>query len=165
MTTKPTTTATEGERQKSRFFFHKTTNLLVHHAILYISLPSLHPCDMKFPNFTRWLYGVGEHNTMQDLSSSWAKSLLVVQRRSLKDMGQIWLVEQGLQVKTTSSAAPFHMRKFSGGGGWRIVMDTWHFWIAPALKTSERRQRWSNATSLQPSTARLFHSGSPIFFS
>ena len=26
-------------------------------------LPSLHPCDTKLPNFTRLLYGVGEHNT------------------------------------------------------------------------------------------------------
>ena len=32
------------------------------YTILYISLPSLHPCDMKLPNFTRLLYGVGEHN-------------------------------------------------------------------------------------------------------
>ena len=33
----------------------------VHHAILYISLSSLHHYDMKLPNFT--LYGVGEQNT------------------------------------------------------------------------------------------------------
>ena len=50
----------------------------------------------KLPNFTRLLYGVGEHNTMQDLYSSWAKSSLVVQRRSVKDMGHIWLVQKGL---------------------------------------------------------------------
>ena len=25
-------------------------------------LPSLHDCDMKITNFTRLLYGVGEHN-------------------------------------------------------------------------------------------------------
>ena len=30
---------------------------------LYISLPSLHRYDMKLPNFTSPLYGVGEHNT------------------------------------------------------------------------------------------------------
>ena len=65
---------------------------------------------------------------MQNLSSSLAKSSLVVQRRSLEYMGNIWLVQQGLS-KTTSFPAPFHMRKFSGGG-WRIVMDTWHFRIA-----------------------------------
>ena len=34
----------------------------MHHAILYISLPSLHHYDMKLPNFTSPLYGVGEHN-------------------------------------------------------------------------------------------------------
>ena len=33
----------------------------MHHAILYISLSSLHHYDMKLPNFT--LYGVGEQNT------------------------------------------------------------------------------------------------------
>ena len=75
--------------KKLKVFIDKTTTLHVHHAILYISLSSLHPCDMKLSNFTRLLYVVGEHNTMQDLSSSWAKSSLVVQRRSLKDMGHI----------------------------------------------------------------------------
>ena len=34
----------------------------VHHAILYISLPSLHNYDMKLPNFKSPLYGVGEHH-------------------------------------------------------------------------------------------------------
>ena len=44
-------------------FITKTTTLHVHHAILYISLPSLHHCDIKLPNFTRSLYGLGEQNT------------------------------------------------------------------------------------------------------
>ena len=35
----------------------------LHRAILYISLPSLHHYDMKLPNFTSPLYGVGEHST------------------------------------------------------------------------------------------------------
>ena len=35
----------------------------MHHAFLYIFLLSLHPYDMKLSNFTRLLYGVGEHNT------------------------------------------------------------------------------------------------------
>ena len=34
----------------------------VNHAFLYISLPSLHHYDMKLPNFTSPLYGVGKHN-------------------------------------------------------------------------------------------------------
>ena len=42
---------------------NKQTILHVLHAILYISLPSLHHYDMKLPNFTSPLYGVGEHNT------------------------------------------------------------------------------------------------------
>ena len=32
-------------------------------SILYISLPSLLPCDMKLPNFTPSLYELGEHKT------------------------------------------------------------------------------------------------------
>ena len=35
----------------------------MHHAILYISLPSLHRYDMKLPNVTSPLYEVGERNT------------------------------------------------------------------------------------------------------
>ena len=35
----------------------------MHHSIWYISLPSLHNYDMKLPNFTSPLYGVGEYNT------------------------------------------------------------------------------------------------------
>ena len=39
----------------------KTTTLHVHHAFLYISLPSLHEYDVKMPNFT-FCRG-REHNT------------------------------------------------------------------------------------------------------
>ena len=39
------------------------TTLHVHHAILYISLPSLHHYDMKLPTLKSPLYGVGEHST------------------------------------------------------------------------------------------------------
>ena len=44
----------------------------MHHAILYISLLWLHPYDMKLPNFTCLLYGVGEHSS-QKLSFSSSK--------------------------------------------------------------------------------------------
>ena len=53
----------QGERQTNKKFIMTTTTLHVNHAILYSSLPSLHHCDMKLPNFTSPLYGVGEHNT------------------------------------------------------------------------------------------------------
>ena len=39
----------------------KTTTLHVHHAFLYISLPSLHDYDVKMPNFT--IYGEREQVT------------------------------------------------------------------------------------------------------
>ena len=42
-------------------FISKTTTLQVHHAFLYISLPSLHEYDVKMPNFT-FCRG-REHNT------------------------------------------------------------------------------------------------------
>ena len=48
---------------KNICLYYQTTTLHVHHAILYISLPSLHNYDMKLHNFTSPLYGVGEHNT------------------------------------------------------------------------------------------------------
>ena len=55
------------ENGKKQYVNFKTNNYLtffhVHHAILYISLPSLHHYDMKLPNFTSPLCGVGEHNT------------------------------------------------------------------------------------------------------
>ena len=38
--------------QRERGFITKTTTLHVHHAFLYISLPSLHDYDVKIPNFT-----------------------------------------------------------------------------------------------------------------
>ena len=59
MTTKPTTTATARRTAKKKDVYIYNQ----HHAILYISLPSLHHYDMKLPNFTSPLYGVGERNT------------------------------------------------------------------------------------------------------
>ena len=52
----------DGRRTANKYkvFIDKTTNLHVHHAILYISLPSLHVWNMKLANFRRSLYGVGE---------------------------------------------------------------------------------------------------------
>ena len=44
----------------------KTTTLHVHHAFLYISLPSLHDYDVKMPNFT--IYGEHEQVTFLSLS-------------------------------------------------------------------------------------------------
>ena len=41
------------------------STLLVHHAILYISLSSLHHYNMKLPNFTSRLYGVGQKTTQK----------------------------------------------------------------------------------------------------
>ena len=53
------------ERQINKMFILilQTTTLHANHAIFYISLQSLHHYDMKRPNFTSPLYGVGEHNT------------------------------------------------------------------------------------------------------
>ena len=40
-----------GNATKAIGFITKTTILHVHHAFLYISLPSLHDYDVKMPNF------------------------------------------------------------------------------------------------------------------
>ena len=37
-------------KKKAIGFLRETTTLLVHHAFLYISLPSLHDYDVKMPN-------------------------------------------------------------------------------------------------------------------
>ena len=43
-----------GNATKAIGLFSKTTVLHVHHAFLYISLPSLHDDDVKMPNFTMY---------------------------------------------------------------------------------------------------------------
>ena len=55
----------EGERERPKrnwFRLEKTTTLHVHHAFLYISLPSLHNSDVKLPNFT-FFRGRGHRTT------------------------------------------------------------------------------------------------------
>ena len=47
----------------------KTTTLHVQHTFLYISLPSLHDCDMKMPNFTLIFMG-GCEQVMTNFSFS-----------------------------------------------------------------------------------------------
>ena len=50
---KATTTATSTRTSKKKsVYIGKTTTLHVHHAFLYISLPSLHYYDVKMPIFT-----------------------------------------------------------------------------------------------------------------
>ena len=39
------------QRERKQLQMSKTTTLHVHHAFMYISLPSLHDCDVKIPNF------------------------------------------------------------------------------------------------------------------
>ena len=50
-------------KKKVGLDWQKKTSLHVYHAFLYISWPLLHDRDMKLPNFTRPVYGVGEHST------------------------------------------------------------------------------------------------------
>ena len=42
----------ESRKKSNRFRLAKKSNLHVHHAFLYISLPLLHDCEVKLPNFT-----------------------------------------------------------------------------------------------------------------
>ena len=52
------------DKEDDKIMFILTNNNFARaHAILYISLRSFHHYDMKLPNFTSSLYGVGEHNT------------------------------------------------------------------------------------------------------
>ena len=60
----------EGENGKKTIgFIGKGTTLHVHHAFLYISLPSLHGYDVKMSNFT--FCGGREHNTTTFFLFSW----------------------------------------------------------------------------------------------
>ena len=66
MTTKPKTTAKARRTANNNMFILNNNNLTtlhVHHAILYLSQPSLHDHDIKLPNFTRPLYEEVEHDT------------------------------------------------------------------------------------------------------
>ena len=56
----------KGTAKKQQVYISKTTTLRVHHAFLWISQPLLHDCNMKLPNFTHLLYGVGEHDTTKN---------------------------------------------------------------------------------------------------
>ena len=47
----------------SSIYVSETTTLHVHHVFLYISYPSLQVCNLKLPNFTSLVYGIGEHST------------------------------------------------------------------------------------------------------
>ena len=42
----------ERQKKKKKVYIRKTTTLHVQHTFLYISLPSLHDCDVKFPQVT-----------------------------------------------------------------------------------------------------------------
>ena len=44
----------DGDATKAIGLISKATILHVHHAFLYISLPSLHDYDVKMPNFTMY---------------------------------------------------------------------------------------------------------------
>ena len=48
----------DGDLKKAIGLLSKTTTLYVHHAFLYISLPSLHDYDVKMPNCK--FYGGGK---------------------------------------------------------------------------------------------------------
>ena len=48
--------------KKAIGIYEQNNNFARASRFFYISLPSLHDCDMKITNFTLPLYGVGEHN-------------------------------------------------------------------------------------------------------
>ena len=65
-----TTTGTSARKAKQDSVkIGQTTTLHVHHAFLYISLPSLHDYDVKMPNFTSC--GGHEHKTTTLFFFSW----------------------------------------------------------------------------------------------
>ena len=87
----------ERERQKSNRFILTTQQLCTCVTLLYISLQSLHDCDnhMKLPNFTRSLYGVGDHITQKRSFSkhrygSFGFNLIIWQKIKLNNIDEVW---------------------------------------------------------------------------
>ena len=62
------------QRQKSIALVSKTTTLHVHHAFLYISLPSLHDYDVKWPNFK--FFEDGKSKATKSTISVWTRARL-----------------------------------------------------------------------------------------
>ena len=65
----------------------KTATLHLHHAFLYISLPSLYDYDVKMPNFT--LYG-GRKQATSNFSFSFLNLGAVPKKSTLTKFAQIW---------------------------------------------------------------------------
>ena len=64
------------ERKKTIGLMSKTTTLHVHHAFLYISLPSLHNNGVKWPNFKFIGNGNGKSKNSTISVRTWARSPL-----------------------------------------------------------------------------------------
>ena len=64
MTTKPTTTATARRTARNNMFMLTNNNFAreSRYFVQFFAIVS-HHYDMKLPNYTNPLYGVGEHNT------------------------------------------------------------------------------------------------------
>ena len=103
----------------------KTTTLHVHHAFLHIFQPSLQHCDMKFPNFTRPLYGVGERNTKK-FFFSFSKLRYGLFGFSPENFASIWQIKWNWMINEV----------------WNSVKYIWNnsFWIAVVDESEE----WSS---------------------
>ena len=68
----------------------QNNNLQVHHAFMYISLPSLHYYDVKMPNFT--FCGGREHKTTTFFFFLWT-SIQSFRIQLQKKIAKIWRIE------------------------------------------------------------------------
>ena len=66
----------------------KTTTRHVHHAFLYISLPSLHDCNGKMPNFT--IYGERKLVTAKFSFSFYQYLNMVLRNSTQKEFACLW---------------------------------------------------------------------------
>ena len=58
------TSGCHGERRKGISLYEQNNNFArASRFFVHFLAVVTHDCDMKLPNFTRWLYGVGEHGT------------------------------------------------------------------------------------------------------
>ena len=97
------------ERQKNQLVkISNTTTLHVHHAFLYISLPSLHDYDVKIPNFT-FFWGCTHKTTTFFFFSRILTQSVRIQRQ--KKIASIWRIRRdGISAIKFEAARLFKWR-------------------------------------------------------
>ena len=127
------------KRQKTIRLMSKTTILHAHRAFLYISLSSLHTCDVKWPNFKfTWererqgdeLYHLCPNLSAFPLFSSTQNSLLLSNRANWDNREKIW-----------NDARSVFQRRFYGRRRCRIIRSPITYYVL--VLTYRKLNEWA----------------------